>query len=136
MSRTSTESFVRCCLAENPGVDPKTAGQLQAEFANPPFALAIFLGRLKAADPKLVYSESIILFLASLCDTPARVVLWAHHVVTSTRRMPVGAALTMTDLAHDFPDGFPTEAGYGRIWDAQKGLGGNRLDMVDAWRTA
>ena len=72
---------------------------------------------------------------ASLCNSPAKAVMWAYTLcrIAEETELPV----TITELAHRFPHGFPTEEAYRTTWDAQKNPGaplGNLLDCPTTWR--
>jgi len=80
------------------------------------------------------YSEWMVLFLASLCDTPGKCVMWAHSLVTKTREH--GKAITVLDFGELSPEGVPTEEAYLHFWQTQKQAGAplsNYLDTVEAW---
>lgn len=140
MTREVSEAFIRCSLGSR-AEPPRSADEIAADIGKHgrlPAQLAILSGRLRAAGPDMRFSTSAVLFLASLCASPGRCVLWAHYLVTRTR--DTDAIVDVERLATDFPNGFPTDEGALAIWDAQKRRRDepagpeNCLDSVWAWR--
>lgn len=103
------------------------------------FAIAVMIKRLQNVKPLSNYSLNAILFVTSLCDSPGKVVMWAYTLAEETRK---GGVCNMSALVDLFPHGFPTDAGYSQIWDAQKlsreergdGWNDNWLDTQAAWQ--
>jgi hypothetical protein len=101
------------------------------------FIAQILIGRLKTTD--LVFSPDVTAMLIALSTNPGRAVSWAYYLYEETRKR---GALTMHDLALDFPMGFPTEEGAHAYWDSQKGrvqeppMKGvdNVLDQEETWK--
>lgn len=78
------------------------------------------------------------LFVLQLCENPAQAVLWAFtlgKIWEKNGYKPV----TLVQLCDSFPDGFPTDAEYRRLWDLQKrenpprGGMDNWLDYGEVW---
>ena len=130
------EIFVKAAVASMQGADKVVdASALFQEVGGEkaPPALAILVSRLQAGDGTLRFSMMTAIFLALISPSPGRAVLWAHYLVR--RSYEINAVVDIDMLATDFPMGFPTDEGASRIWDAQKGPDGNRLDReAQAWR--
>lgn len=82
------------------------------------------------------FSPNVLLFvIATQTPNIATAVMWAYTIAEETR---LHGSFSMEELAHGFPVGFPTDAGYHEHWVAQKGhsLGekfDNWLDRTEAW---
>lgn len=137
MTREESGTFIQASMAGSAGKDaPKSASDLVREFDSGPLAVRIMVRRLALGEPELRFSPMTVLFLCSLCETPAKVVQWAHYLVQ--RSYEVAPAVVDTGvLAEDFPWGFPTEEGMSALWDLQKRSDapcGNALDGAEPWR--
>jgi len=97
------------------------------------FSIQIIQKRL--ASLGMVATPWMVVFIASLCRSPADAVMWTfflkgHSVAKKSN------VLSMQDIGELFPKGLPTRAGMGWMWDLQK-LGpttgpDNLLDYVRA----
>jgi len=68
--------------------------------------------------------------------SPGKIVMWAYTINRMYQRKR--DLITMDDLAHYFPWGFPTEQQEHTLWDAQKGCRhgrkcDNMVDQIDTW---
>lgn len=137
MSREETTTFVRCCAIDTGAAD-MTATEMTKRLLSPlPFALAILLKRIEVHAPELPLREGVVMWLGSLCDSPGKAVMWAFYLVKRTRAL--GHAITMHDLAEDFPYGFPADDAMATLWDDQKGYkhglrNDNLLDTAAPWQ--
>jgi hypothetical protein len=98
------------------------------------FQLDVMLRRLEAAPPELQFCAQTVLMATQLAPNVGSIVMWAYTLVRETQ---LNGVVTMSVLADLFPDGFPTEEGYSRMWAQQKnykGAGDNWLDTKDAWK--
>ncbi|PZU95550.1 MAG: hypothetical protein DI527_00650 [Chelatococcus sp.] len=126
MTRDESEAFVRVALWDKQ-VESVPIEQLAATFGETaPFAVAVMLGRLSIFAPGMQVREPTLLFLVTICDTPGNVTMWAFYLVRRTRQL--GRAVSVVDLAKDFPFGFPTSEAMRELWDEQKGEPGSRVD--------
>jgi hypothetical protein len=96
--------------------------------------IPILVGRLALYREPVLVSETLILFLGTLCKTPGECVLWAWTLANlySQRK----TAITLERWCHAFPTGIPTDAAKRRIWRMQKSpIKGedNLLDKVETW---
>lgn len=102
----------------------------------PPLALRILFGRLKALSPNIKVAQDLLVFLALLSSSPGIAVMWAY---TLHKMQKPGELLTLTEWSASFPYGVPTNEAYRAIWDAQKGRNNgdpkvdNYLDMQETW---
>jgi hypothetical protein len=116
--------------------EPKTADQLEEFFSahesKMPFLLAVLVGRLKLSKGK--FSPDVVLLTAGLSSTPGEAVMWAYTLHLLAQQQNIG----INELVMGpFGDGFPTDKGIERIWDAQKNKDaplGNLLDSIDTWK--
>ena len=131
MTREDTEAFVRMSLADREAAEMPIQRALTGLPEKPPAQIAIIVDRIRIGADVPVRLPTLIL-VSCFCSTLARCVLWAYTIVVLTRTL--GRAVTVSDLADAFPWGFPTDEGYGLIWDAQKDARGNRLDFHEIWQ--
>lgn len=95
------------------------------------FVYQVLAGRVGALG--ITLSNGALTFIASLIDSPGSAVMYA-----SALRYWAGVnktfAITMHDLAHIFPMGFPNENELSTLWDAQKGykIGLPVVNMLDS----
>ena len=69
----------------------------------------------------------LIMFLSTLCDTPAKAVMWAYTLF----KMYDNKIIDIKHFAAEFMDGIPTDEGYREMWENQKNVDaplGNLLD--------
>ena len=80
---------------------------------------------------------ALALWISLLSEgNPARAVMWAYtirEIYITTKAHAANKIVTLNDWVLAFPDGAPTEAAFGEIWDAQKTLRGNGVDDSRNW---
>ncbi len=138
MSKEDSKAFLTATMAQMRGEKPLSAADLRSmiETKDAPFSVKVMAARLTLADDACRFAPMTVLFLTSLCNSPAKVVLWAHYLVRRTYELD-GGIVDNGVLAIDFPMGFPTDEGVSAIWDAQKlvaTLASNALDTPDPWK--
>jgi len=101
-----------------------------------PFTFKVLDSRLKHHGKDNV-SFHCKLFLASLCNSPGKSVMWAY-TLAHILELEGGAKVTMGVLSKYFPWGFPSEEAQMACWDDQKGhahdiKADNLMDMAEWW---
>lgn len=130
MTKEQAHLFALALWSEDKPVPPEAKEVLKRLIS-----FQILSQRLKAFSPTTQYTEACAVFVASMCTTPGKAVLWAYtfHKMARLHNRPVDTDL----LANCFPVGFPTEQSQRECWDAQKGTGDDRvdnwLDHKEAW---
>lgn len=90
----------------------------------------VFYAHLNGRGLKI--ERALMLFLCTISNSPAKLVLWVWTLHNAKVTGPVTLAYW---AEHLFPLGVPTEAAYEKIWDAQKSpKGGNLLDGATVWK--
>lgn len=103
------------------------------------FAAQVMERRLTVMSPKTHISLGVAVMLSYLCKgNPGRAVLWAYtmHRLSAKHDWKM---ITMTELAHAFPIGFPTDKAFMELWDSQKSNvadSDNLLDVAETWLAA
>lgn len=143
MTEAISRLFMDCILAER--AEQKTAGKLEpfsekiSQEAGP--AGQIFEKRLSwphhAGQQCATVSVPCAIFVIMLSGgSPGKIVMWAYTINRLYQRKR--DMVTMDDLAHAFPIGFPTEQAEHELWDAQKARrhgqeGDNMVDKIETW---
>ena len=127
MTAEATNVFMTCCLSEAaPDFPPE---RLKAAF---PYQVAI--KRFEALGVNV--SPAVVAFIACVCSNPAQIVMYVMAIKGAylIDKVRGGGTFTMDNLAHLFPNGFPTEQQLSEAWDRQKGTEpGSMIDnMLDA----
>jgi len=128
MTRKQTEIFLRLYMIEELHKD------IDMKENEIPFTYKVMEARI-GQHPTAKITTCCKLAVASICDTPAKAVMWAYTLcrIAEYEELPV---VTLTKLANHFPHGFPTEESYKKVWDAQKNPEsplGNLLDTPIVW---
>lgn len=129
--------LLQCSIIERQeGFNPITVDELSKEFGeDAPFAVRVFMGRLVAANPNMLASKFVVIWLTMLCRTPGDAVMWAWALYQTTKK---NGAPSMADIYTEYmPMGIPTDDEMHRIWDSQKWRpergSDNWLDSSEAW---
>ncbi len=138
MTKDESRLFLEATYSQLGGERPQSAAEFRSEMdaAAAPFAIKVMAARLMLADEACRFAPSTVMFLTSLCSTPAQIVLWAHYLVRRTYELG-GGVVDNHVLSSDFPMGFPTDEGMSAIWEAQKRAeapSSNALDMALPWQ--
>lgn len=142
LTKEESEMYIRLTLAEMGGNDEYFAGLDKHLREKGVFPYMVMVHRLEAFkenfNPKLDIGIALQVFLASICDRPGKVVMWAHTL--NEMFVKLGHKVTMGDWANEFPMGVPTDEEYKRVWELQKitpppGIigGDNLIDDFKAW---
>jgi len=130
--REMTAEEAELFVGLNPLVHPTMSDDLWREVRGE-FAIGIAVKRFEATN--VAYDRSLLTFCASLCNNPAKVVMWCYTLHVMTARL--GRPATLLDYATDyFPHGVPTEDAYQELWSEQKHPDaplGNAFDVMIAW---
>lgn len=137
MTSDESETFVNVYFMDREAkAEPiEQLAEKMQQAGSMPFGVELMMKRLAVFAPSLAVREPVLLFLVSISDSPGQVVMWAFYLVRRTRQL--GRAISIDDIAQDFPLGFPTTDAMSELWDEQKGAPAtridNRLDQIEEW---
>jgi hypothetical protein len=135
MTKEQTEVYLMLALPEMRNQAKEPAIDVDADQT--PFVLKIIESRLRWAGIADKVSFGAKVFVAGLCDRPAKAVMWCY---TFAHMLQLGAEkVNMKVLTNHFPMGFPTEEVQEACWDAQKGhvhgvKADNLMDKEEWWQ--
>lgn len=112
--------------------------ELHPELVQKIFCYAVLYKRLEVFGIADKVKKQLMFFLAILCDSPGKAVMWAYTLAYMYAKG--GRVLDMTEFAYTFPMGVPTEESYRMAWEAQKSHAtggeapmGNWIDDFKNW---
>ena len=133
MDESTTMMLMQCIMMEKDGfkrgIDEEMDKNLEQSMA-----LKVFEKRLEAAGVECTLP--LAMFLTSMCDNPAKVVMWAYTVNLIRVADGLSGPVTIEDMTRHFAWGFPLDSEYSKIWDEQKKEGqplGNMVDNFENW---
>jgi hypothetical protein len=136
MTQEESEMFVTLCMNEiHPSGKPWPPIDDSA-----PAVLRIMQSRLEWAGIESAINHPLKLFIACISDRPGVVVMWAYTLAHMLeKKNDPSVILKISDLAAQFPMGFPNEDAKNECWDAQKGHahnvpGDNLMDQLEYWQ--
>jgi hypothetical protein len=132
MTEKQTALFVNCMLADQQA--QKSYRELDAEAFRHQ-STAILKQRLEWSRTDV--SHGCFLFVASMCDRPGKIVMWAYALAHMAEIIKVDRMIGMNDFAEYFPMGVPSEDAQRRCWEHQKQEGApnsNLLDELKNWQ--
>jgi len=134
MTEDETGMFLQCIMMEQSGFKRGQDEEIEKGLESS-LGYKIFDKRIQAAG--LDVTLPLVMFLVSLCENPAHVVMWAYtlNVIKATKGIE-GRPVATEDFANAFPMGIPTEDGYKTSWNEQKQTGepvGNSVDNFENW---
>lgn len=140
MSQEDSEYFVQCLMLSKQLTNPDHFLEIENDIKTT-LPGKIFYNRMEVMDVKCCPLAAA--FILSLCNNPAKAVLWAFSLFCM-QRMSKLERVTLDEIADEyFPNGFPNELEFQRIWTAQKqpadiarGITGNAIDNFDNWQAA
>ncbi len=144
MTKDECEMMVRCVLMERDNDVREKIEETVFESVEVPQQLRVMRGRFQFFRKQV--SAPLALFLASLCENPAQIVMWAYVLRVLATRNPE-KVIGFDIWSQSFADGVPTEEAYKKAWAAQKGKfdnnivvegfkADNYLDTAEAWKAA
>lgn len=128
MGLDMTDAFMTCCVSEAaPDFPPE---RLKASL---PYQIAI--KRFEALGVNV--APAVVAFIACMCSNPAQIVMFVMAIKGAyvIGRVQGGGTFNIGNLAHLWPNGFPSEAQLREAWEKQKldkavSMIDNMLDVV------
>lgn len=77
--------------------------------------------------------REVVAFCGCLCESPGDSVMWAYTLHLLSKKY---TRVTISVLAEEFPEGFPTKEARELVWESQKRPGqrpDNWLDYAETW---
>lgn len=129
MDQEHSMMLIRLMMNSNSSILMNEVSTVNLSNSELGFLGEVFIKRLKFHGVKL--QASAALFIITLLNTPADSTMWVWTLFNMQHN--ADHMVTLDDLVHKFPDGFPTRKSYNTCWDAQKEKQGNGLDLQETW---
>lgn len=137
---TKFESNILMALLVNP--NSKEAVSIRGILDSNHPGVQIMRKRLDAALPGHKVDGDALRFLGVVATTPGEAVMISAaiaymmtHEFRAKKLLSDEEPVNLLMVArYGFPDGIPTDAAWGDLWDMQKSEVGNKLDLMENWQ--